>query len=179
MSEPSQLPQHLVIANPATVDLAPSPFPAEWVLDGTPQAQATAIAHSRDGAMTVIAWSCTKGRFRWHYQVDEMAHILSGEVFITDQSGTERRLGAGDTVFFAAGTSNVWLITQDIRKVAVCHVAVPKLVGLGLRIWNKLRRTASEVLGLEAEPAASDGGLNAASPLRMTPSHPASATPPR
>jgi len=177
MSKPSQLPQHLVIANPATVDLSPSPFPAEWVLDGTPQAHATAIAHSRDGAMTVIAWSCTKGRFRWHYTVDEMAHILAGEVFITDQSGVERRLGPGDTVFFAAGTSNVWLITQDIRKVAVCHVAVPKLVGLGLRIWNKLCRTASEVLGLDAEPA-SDGGLAAAQPRDMPQSHPASAAPP-
>jgi uncharacterized cupin superfamily protein len=177
MSQASQLPQHIVIANPATVDLTPSPFPAEWVLDGTPQAQATAIAHSHDGAMTVIAWSCTKGRFRWNYQVDEMAHILSGEVFITDQSGVERRLGPGDTVFFAAGTSNVWLITQDIRKVAVCHVAVPKLIGVGLRIWNKLRRTASEVLGLDAEPA-SDGGLTAAQGPRAPHSHPAAAAPP-
>jgi uncharacterized cupin superfamily protein len=175
----SQLPQHVVVANPATVELSPSPFPAEWVLDGTPQAQATAIAHSQDGAMTVIAWSCSKGRFRWNYQVDEMAHILSGEVFITDQSGIERRLGPGDTVFFRAGTSNVWLITQDIRKVAVCHVAVPKLVGFGLRIWNKLCRTVSEALGLDAEPAASDGGLTAAPPLNMPQSHPASAAPPR
>ena len=175
MSEPSQ---HVIVANPATVELVPSPFPAEWVLDGTPQARATAIAHSRDGAMTVIAWSCTKGRFRWHYQVDEMAHILAGEVFITDQSGIERRLGAGDTVFFRAGTSNVWLITQDIRKVAVCHVAVPKLVGLGLRIWNKLCRFVSEVFGLDAEPA-SDGGLVAAQPRNLPQSHPASAAPPR
>src|SRR5580700_11365474 len=154
-----QASQHVVTANPATVELSPSPFPEEWVHEGRPQAQATAIAHSRDGAMTVIAWSCTKGRFRWHYQVDEMAHILAGEVFITDQSGLERRLGAGDTVFFRAGTQNVWLITQDIRKVAVCHVAVPKLVGLGLRIWNRLCRTASEMLGLDAEPAAAGGGL--------------------
>jgi uncharacterized cupin superfamily protein len=179
MSQSSQLPQHVVIANPATVELTPSPFPAEWVLDGTPQAQATAIAHSQDGAMTVIAWSCTKGRFRWHYQVDEMAHILAGEVFITDQSGTERRLGPGDTVFFAAGTSNVWLITQDIRKVAVCHVAVPKVVGFGLRVWNKLCRTLSEALGLDAETAASNGGLMAAERASMPQSHPASATPRR
>jgi uncharacterized protein len=174
MSEASQLPQHVVVANPATVELAPSPFPAEWVLDGTPQARATAIAHSRDGAMTVIAWSCTKGRFRWHYQVDEMAHILAGEVFITDQSGVERRLGAGDTVFFRAGTQNVWLITQDIRKVAVCHVAVPQLVGLGLRVWNKLCRIVSAVLGLDADADAADGGLVAAPPRDMPQSHAAS-----
>jgi hypothetical protein len=41
--------------------------------------------------MTVIAWSCT--RFRWRYQFDEMCHILAGEVFITDESGGARRLG--------------------------------------------------------------------------------------
>jgi uncharacterized protein len=166
--------QQVVTANPATVELFPSPLPADWVLDGSPQAKATAIAHSRDGAMTVIAWSCTKGRFRWQYRVDEMVHILSGEVIVTDQSGTERRLGAGDTALFPAGSSSVWQVIQDVRKVAVCHVAVPKLVGLGLRIWNKLRRTASEVLSLDAEPT-SGGGLTAAQPL----SHPASAAPPR
>jgi uncharacterized protein len=158
------MPQQVVSVNPATVELSASPFPAEWVLEGSPQAQATAIAHSRDGAMTVIAWSCTKGRFRWQYQVDEMAHILSGEVFITDQSGTERRLGPGDTVFFPAGSSSVWEVTRDVRKVAVCHVAVPKLVGLSLRIWNRLCRAMSTLLGLDAEPRTSDGGLVSAEP---------------
>ncbi len=166
--------QRVVIANPATVELAPSPFPQAWVLDGQPQAKATSIAHSRDGAMTVIAWSCTRGRFRWHYQVDEMAHILAGEVFITDPAGSERRLGPGDTVFFPAGSTSVWQVTADIRKIAVCHVAVPKMVGLGLRVWNKLRRIGSQVLGLDAELAA-DGGLTASEPLRATQAQPMSA----
>ncbi|HEY6254691.1 MAG TPA: cupin domain-containing protein [Xanthobacteraceae bacterium] len=169
--------QQVVIANPATVELAPSPFPAEWVIDGAPQAKATAIAHSSDGAMTVIAWSCTKGRFRWHYQVDEMAHLLAGEVFITDPSGSERRLGPGDTVFFPAGSTSVWRVTADVRKIAVCRVAVPKLVGFGLRVWNKLCRTAAETLGLGAEPAASDGGLVAGDTLRAPPAHSVSAAP--
>jgi uncharacterized protein len=177
MSQASQS-QHVVTANPATVELVSSPFPEEWVLEGSPQARATAIAHSRDGAMTVIAWSCTKGRFRWQYQVDEMAHILSGEVILTDQSGTERRLGPGDTVFFAAGSWCLWEVTRDVRKVAVCHVAVPRLVGLGLRIWNKLCRTVSEVLGLDGEPAAADGGLVGGQPLNVPQPHSAPAAPP-
>jgi uncharacterized protein len=169
------LPQ-VVTANPATVELSPSPFPSEWILDGCPQARATAIAHSRDGAMTVIAWSCTKGRFRWQYRVDEMVHILSGEVIITDQTGTERRLGPGDTAFFPAGSSSVWQVIQDVRKVAVCHVAVPQVVGLALRIWSKLCRTAGEVLGLDAETGASDGGLISAE--RLSAPQPHSAAPP-
>jgi uncharacterized cupin superfamily protein len=153
--------QHLVIANPATIELAPSPFPQARLLDGHPQAKATSIARSQDGAMMVIAWSCTKGRFRWHYHVDEMAHILSGEVFITDQSGTERRLGPGDTVFFPSGSTSLWQVTADVRKIAVCRVAVPRLVALGLRVWNTLRAIAANVLGLDAE-----AGLTA-DPLRQ------------
>jgi uncharacterized protein len=172
------MPQQVVTANPATVELSPSPFPAEWVLEGSPQAQATAIAHSRDGAMTVIAWSCTKGRFRWQYHVDEMAHILSGEVFITDQSGTERRLGPGDTVFFPSGSWSDWQVTRDVRKIAVCHVAVPKPVGLALRIWSKLCRTVSELLGLDAEPDASGGGFMAAEQVPAPQAHTAAAAPP-
>jgi uncharacterized cupin superfamily protein len=153
---------HVVIANPATVELAPSPFPQAWILDGHPQAKATSIARSQDGAMTVIAWSCTKGRFRWHYHVDEMAHILAGEVFITDQSGTERRLGPGDTVFFPSGSTSLWQVTADVRKIAVCHVAVPRLVALGLCVWNKLRSITADALGLDDE-----GGLTA-DPLRQS-----------
>jgi uncharacterized cupin superfamily protein len=171
------MPQQVVTANPATVELSPSPFPTEWVLEGSPQAQATAIAHSRDGAMTVIAWSCTKGRFRWQYHVDEMAHILSGEVFITDQSGAERRLGAGDTVFFPSGSWSNWRVTKDVRKIAVCHVAVPKPVGLALRIWSRLCRSVSKLLGLVAEPTASGGGLVAAEQVPAPQAHSAAAPP--
>jgi uncharacterized protein len=169
--------QQVVTANPATVALSPSLFPAEWVTEGSPQAQASAIARSHDGAMTVIAWSCTKGRFRWQYHFDEMAHILSGEVFITDQSGTERRLGPGDTVFFPAGSWSDWHVTKDVRKIAVCCVAVPRLVGLALRIWTRLCRTASKLLGPD-EPAASGGGLMAAERRPAPQAHSAAAAPP-
>ena len=139
----------VVVANPATGELSSSPVPDSWVVDGRPQAKATAIARSQDGGMTVIAWSCTRGRFRWHYQFDEMCHILAGEVFITDESGGTRRLGPGDTVFFPSGSTVDWRVTADIRKIAVCRVAVPKLVGLGLRAWNKLRRIAAQALTAE------------------------------
>jgi hypothetical protein len=105
-----------------------------------------------------------------------MVHILSGEVIITDQSGIERRLGPGDTAFFPAGSSSVWQVIRDVRKVAVCHVAVPQLVGLVLRIWSKLCRTAGEVLGLDAEADASDGGLMSTERLSRPQAH--SAAPP-
>jgi uncharacterized cupin superfamily protein len=150
--------RQIVTANPAEIELCPSPFPEEWVLEGTPQARANEIARSQDGTMRVIVWSCSKGRFRWQYLVDEMLQVLSGEVFITDHNNTERRLGPGDTAFFPAGCWSVWRVTQDLRKVAVCHVAVPRAVGFALRAWNWLICSLQTQLGLSAEPAA-QGGL--------------------
>jgi uncharacterized protein len=159
------LPQ-VVTANPATVELSPSPFPSEWILDGCPRARATAIAHSRDGAMTVIAWSCTKGRFRWQYRVDEMVHILSGEVFIVDHVGTRRRFGPGDVAFFPAGSWSVWRVTEDVRKVAVLNVPVPRMVCLFLQIWNRISRAMLVRLGLDAgrHEAAAKGATESARP---------------
>jgi uncharacterized cupin superfamily protein len=139
--------KQLITADPATAELQPAPFPEEW------------IARSQDSAMRIIAWSCTRGRFRWQYQVDEMLHILSGEVFITDETGVERRVGPGDTAFCPAGSWFSWNVTQDVRKVAVCHVAAPKPVTLALRIWNKICRSAAVMLGAERESALAGGGL--------------------
>jgi uncharacterized cupin superfamily protein len=130
----------IVTANAAGVELGPSPFPKEWVIDGKPEAAAKEIARSQDGTMRVIVWSCTRGRFRWQYLVDEMLHVLSGEVFIVDHTRTERRLGPGDTAFFPAGSWSEWRVTEDVRKVAVCHVGAPKAVGFALRILNRLLR---------------------------------------
>jgi uncharacterized protein len=148
----------IVTATPADVELGSAPFPQAWVLDGTPQACAKEIARSRDGAMTTVVWSCSQGRFRWHYSVDEMVHLLSGEVFIRDDhADAERRLGPGDTAFFPAGSSAVWRVTQDVRKVAVCRVAVPRPVGFALRAWGFLGRSMRTMLGLDTE--AQGGGL--------------------
>lgn len=124
------------------VDVRPSPFPREWVLDGSPRAFNRLISRSADLTTSVVVWTCTPGRFEWHYQSDEIAHFLSGEVFITDDRGEERRVGAGDTIVFSAGTRYVWRITQDVRKVAVCRVPVPTPVGFCLRVWGYLCRIA-------------------------------------
>jgi uncharacterized cupin superfamily protein len=158
----------LVTADPASIELQPAPFPEEWILEGRPHARAREIACSQDGAMKVIAWSCSKGRFRWQYQVDEMLHILSGEVIITDETGTKRRIGPGDTAFCPAGSWFDWHVVTDVRKVAVCHVAVPKPVAFGLRAWNKISRTACALLGLDADPASSSGGLVGGQSLPIT-----------
>jgi uncharacterized protein len=138
--------QNIVTASPRDIELEPSPFPSEWVLEGHPEARAKEIARSRDRTMNVVVWSCTRGRFRWRYLVDEMVHVLSGEVFIVDHTNTERRLGPGDTAFFPAGSSSVWRVTQDVRKVAVCRHEMPMLVSLALRIWKRAARVVQPLL---------------------------------
>jgi uncharacterized protein len=131
--------QEVVIAHPAEVDLHDSPIPAAWVIEGTPRARSKGLAESADGTSSMVAWSCTAGRFHWHYYVDETVQILSGEVFITDEQGRERRLGPGDMAFFPAGAHSVWYVPEEVRKLAVCRRPLPgRLLGKCVILWNKV-----------------------------------------
>ena len=143
-----------VFAVPADVELAPSPIPPHWITEGTPLAKAKRLGTSADGASAIIVWSCTPGRFTWHYTVDEMVHIISGEISVTDEKGQSRRLGPGDMVFFPAGSVSRWHVIEEVRKLAVCRQSMPPLFGLALRVWNKLGAMLA-TLDQEADPLTS------------------------
>jgi uncharacterized protein len=128
----------IVIADPSTVALDPSPIEPRWIVEGTPQARARELARSADGTAVVVAWSCTAGRFHWHYGVDETVHVISGEVWVTNEDDVERRLGPGDMAFFPAGSSSMWRVPSEVRKLAVCRHALPQPLGFALRVWRKL-----------------------------------------
>jgi uncharacterized protein len=132
--------QPIVIVPSASPELAPAPIPSDWVLSGTPEARSRQLAHSSDRASSVMAWSCTAGRFTWHYTVDETVHIIAGEVFVTDENGREHRLGPGDSAFFPAGSRSTWHVPVEVRKVAVCRQSMPFLFALALRAWNMMAR---------------------------------------
>ena len=85
-----------------------------------------------------MAWSCTAGRFIWCYKVDEMLHVISGEVFVTDENGAVRRLGPGDMAFFPAGARSVWHVPYEVRKLAMCRHKMPQPLGIMVRAWNNL-----------------------------------------
>src|ERR1700733_4366106 len=108
----------IVFAVPAEVELLPAPIPPHWIVEGTPQARSKRLAASADGASSIMAWSCTPGRFNWHYSVDETLHIISGEVFVTDHNGEIKRLRAGDLGFFPAGSSALWHVAPEREKHA-------------------------------------------------------------
>jgi hypothetical protein len=109
------------------------------------------LATSADGTTSIMAWSCTPGRFNWHYAVDETLHIISGEVFVTDADGESRRLGPGDVVFFPAGSRSLWHVTKEVRKLAFCRQSMPRPLGFALRAWNKLGNMLSSIFGLSVD----------------------------
>ncbi len=102
----------------------------------------------------MVAWSCTAGRFHWHYGVDETVHVISGEVFVTGDDGAERRLGPGDMAYFPAGSRSVWRVPSAVRKLAVCRHAMPRPLGFALRAW---RRLASLITGQGGSPQFASG----------------------
>jgi uncharacterized cupin superfamily protein len=132
--------QPIVIVPSASPELAAAPIPPDWILSGAPEARSRQLARSSDRASSVMAWSCTAGRFNWQYTVDETVHIIEGEVFVTDENGREHRLGPGDSAFFPAGSRSTWNVPVEVRKVAVCRQSMPFLFGLALRAWNMLAR---------------------------------------
>jgi uncharacterized cupin superfamily protein len=145
------VPQPVIFAAPADVELSPAPIPDHWIVEGTPQARSKRLATSADGTSSVMAWSCTAGRFKWHYTVDETLHVISGEVFVTDEKGDVRRVGAGDMVFFPAGSRSVWHVPEHVRKIAFCRHSMPQPLGYALRVWKKLIAVLGPIFGDEVE----------------------------
>jgi len=142
----------ILFARPADIELPADPIRPHWVIDGEPQARSQRLAESADGTSSVMAWSCSAGRFNWHYTVDETVHIISGEVFVTDHNGQTQRLGPGDMAFFPAGSRSTWHVPVEVRKLAVCRHNMPSVFGLLLRIWNKLAYRFSDYSVIFTEP---------------------------
>jgi uncharacterized cupin superfamily protein len=155
----------IVFAAPADVELAPAPIPPDWIIEGAPKARSKRLATSADGTASVMAWSCTAGRFNWHYTVDETIHIISGEVFVTGDNGESRRLGPGDMVFFPAGKQSIWHVPKEVRKFAVCRHSMPRPLGFALRAWNKL---VGILLGSDAGDALESKAAAPAASVRAT-----------
>jgi uncharacterized protein len=155
----------VIFAVPAEAELAPAPIPARWIIDGNPQARSKRLATSADGTSSVMVWSCTPGRFTWHYAVDETLHLISGEIFVTDEKGESRRLGPGDMVFFPAGSVSTWHVTKEVKKLAFCRHSMPRPCGYTLRAWNKLvsilRGSSEAAAALESSPAVPAHGVRA------------------
>lgn len=134
------MPKAILLVNPAHIDLQSEPIPAQWILSGAPEARGTKLTTSNDRTSNVVVWECTPGSFKWDYCQDETAVIMSGEAFITTEDGSERQLRPGDLVFFPAGSSCTWRITEQIRKSAVLRETMWPPLGVAVKIVKKILR---------------------------------------
>lgn len=130
----------ILVSTPAAVDLGSESLPlmANWVLSGEPKSRSKTLARSRDWTSHIVVWECTDGIFEWRYPQDEVMVVISGEAFLVEGEGKERRFGPGDLGFFPAGASVKWRVpVGGIRKVAIVHEPVWRPLGFGLKVWNK------------------------------------------
>jgi len=142
----------ILVDCPEKAELQPEPIPQEWILAGTPQARGNKLVTSHDWTSSVVVWECTPGSFKWHYTKDETVLFLSGEAFMINEEGEERRFGAGDLIFIPAGTKCNWRVTEQIRKVAVLRETMWRPLGFSLKISKKfLRITGIALRGVGRE----------------------------
>jgi len=122
------------------VKLEPGLIPSNWLLGGQPETRSKLMWKTRDGLAYVMLWECGAVSYKWHYQDDEAYIVLSGEGFMTDEKGVERRFGPGDVAFFSAGTDATWRHPDHFRKIAVLKEPISRPLALCLKAWNKLFR---------------------------------------
>lgn len=91
------------------------PVPQAWIIEGQPVARAVTLTESRDKRYRSGVWECSAGTFDWHFALDEIVHILEGEVFI-DYGATRLHLHPGNVAHFPAGTSSRWHVPERVRK---------------------------------------------------------------
>ena len=115
----------IVTASPATLDLDhPGSIPPDWVLSGKPETRSKMLGRTHDWTSNIVVWECAAGSYTWHYNQDEVIIVISGEGFMTNGKGEERRFGPGDVGFFPAGTTCTWHHQDHFRKVAVLKESI-------------------------------------------------------
>ncbi len=141
--------KRILIETPATFDAGArtQPVSPACVVQGTPVMRTWNVVRSHDLTSDVVVWECLAGTFECHYRQDEVVMVVDGEVFITDETGVERRLAAGGLGFFPAGTSAVWRVPERVRKIAVLRETMARPMGFGLKVWKRVRRIAEVPLG--------------------------------
>ena len=109
-------------------------------MSGKPETRYKDLVVSSGGTWFSVVWDCTAGQFKWFYNFDETLVVLEGEAFISAEGLAERRIAPGDVVFFPAGCSATWRVTNYIRKVAFLRYPIYPPMGFFVRAWSALLR---------------------------------------
>lgn len=119
--------------------LQPDPIPPDWILEGNPTARRKLLVGSSDNLASTHMWDCSAGRFNWHYGSDEVIYVLEGSIVIEDSAGVRRRLEAGDTFLFPAGSRFHWTVPRYIRKIAFLHAPLSRKMRVVKGIYGFLK----------------------------------------
>lgn len=106
-------------ANLGWGELPPRPIEPDWIEKGSPVARARVLTESPDKRLSSGVWECTAGSFKWIYGVDEIVHILEGEVVIREEGRPPYTLSCGDVAYFPLGLVTHWDIALRVRKFFV------------------------------------------------------------
>ncbi len=87
------------------------------IISGKPKQSAYTAYTSPDGAFMTGLWSCTPGKFRVTYTVNETIYILSGRVKITKDGEAPRTFGPDDAIVVPVGWAGTWEVLETIRKI--------------------------------------------------------------
>jgi uncharacterized protein len=103
--------------------LLPHPLAASCIEDGAPVARGTTLTESPDKRLSSGLWECSAGKFKVTFALDEIVHILAGEVVVREEGpGPVRTLGPGDVAYFPMGLVTHWNVPRFVRKFFVVRV---------------------------------------------------------
>ncbi len=103
--------------------LLPRPIDPSCIEEGTPEARCTTFTESPDKRLSSGLWECTAGKFKVAFAVDEIVHILDGEVIVReDGGGAVHTLRPGDAAYFPLGLVTHWHVPQFVRKFFVVRM---------------------------------------------------------
>ena len=121
-------------------DLEPASIQPGKVIAGSPVARSIRMSVSADGDLSSFVWDCTAGQFQCDFTVDEIVHILDGEVSIAGADGQTVILRTGDTAYFPHGTSTIWDVPNYVRKFAMTRIPATDPLSRGVRRLKQVTR---------------------------------------
>lgn len=135
-----QLP--LQFHDPAFADFKVEIIAENDVLSGDPVARRAPLEHAGDGTEVGLR-DYSVGRFRRHYDADEVVHVVEGTGGVIDENHRVWTLRPGDTVTFRQGTEAMWQVSEYLRVLAItCPPRKPPLARRALQAMG----TASVVV---------------------------------
>jgi ethanolamine utilization protein EutQ (cupin superfamily) len=84
-------------------------------------------------------------------------YVLEGSVALKDCAGGSRRVGAGETIFFPAGSRAEWTVDTYIRKIAFLRVPLPLPLSWARRNLRQLKHWVCGTVKTD-QPATFNGG---------------------